>query len=189
MYQRVSHHLLAGLLLLFLFVWPPVVRSMDSGQQRVDQEVVDSYVVSVWTWPEVLLTGEVYFSVNVTTEAGQPALDRDVFVTMMPVAEKGMPLAGIATTVDGNNSHHGNFHGDAHYGAIVTVPEAGQYEATVTIINPTGGEEEVSFIVEVDEPTSWLKFAIYFLVMATFVMGVSLSRESLATWRKFKVYS
>jgi hypothetical protein len=131
----------AAVALLLLLAASPLLA--NGGTVRVSQEVVGPYLVSVFTSPTPLRTGEVDVSVLVQDTVRQAIMDVPVFVEARPVGFAADRVRYEATRRQATNR--------LFKAAKFPVEEPGEWEIRVRV----GGEEggEVTFRVELTDPT------------------------------------
>jgi hypothetical protein len=135
--------LLAGglLVLAALVVAPPLLA--NGGTVRISREVVGPYLVSVFTSPTPLRTGEVDVSVLVQDAAAESVLDVAVMVQAIPVDADAQPIRVEATRQQATNK--------LFKAAKFDVRAEGVWELRVRVGGAEGGE--VSFQATLTDPT------------------------------------
>jgi hypothetical protein len=136
-----SRRALAAVVLLLLVVAAPLLA--NGGTVRVSREVVGPYLVSVFTSPTPLRTGEVDVSVLVQDTVREAVLDVPVVVEARPVGFEATPVRYEATRRQATNR--------LFKAAKFPITEPGDWDLSVRV----GGEEggEVAFRVALTDPT------------------------------------
>jgi hypothetical protein len=134
--RAVAAAVLSGLVLA-----PPLLA--NGGTVRISREAVGPYLVSVFTSPTPLRTGEVDVSVLVQDIERESVLDVPVFVEALPVAAEAEAVRHEATRQQATNK--------LFKAAKFDIPGEGVWELRVRV----GGEEggAVSFQAEFTNPT------------------------------------
>jgi hypothetical protein len=132
----------AGLLLLVALAEPVLA---NGGTVRVSREPVGPYLVSVFTSPTPLRTGEVDISVLVQDVERESILDVPIEVTATPLSTEASaaPIRHPATRAQATNK--------LFKAAKFDVGEAGEWEFGVHVGGADGGT--VSFRIELTNPT------------------------------------
>jgi hypothetical protein len=115
----------------------------NGGTVRISREAVGPYLVSVFTSPTPLRTGEVDVSVLVQDTVREAVLDVPVMVEARPVGFEAAPVRYEATRRQATNR--------LFKAAKFPLTEAGDWELRVRVGDEEGGE--VSFRVELTDPT------------------------------------
>jgi hypothetical protein len=136
-----SRRALVVVVLLLLVVAAPLLA--NGGTVRVSREVVGPYLVSVFTSPTPLRTGEVDVSVLVQDTVREAVLDVPVVVEARPVGFEAAPVRHEATRRQATNR--------LFKAAKFPITEPGDWDLAVRV----GGEEggEVAFRVALTDPT------------------------------------
>jgi hypothetical protein len=127
--------------LLLLLAAAPLLA--NGGTVRISREAVGPYLVSVFTSPTPLRTGEVDVSVLVQDTVREAVLDVPVMVEARPVGFDGAAVRYEATRRQATNR--------LFKAAKFPLTEAGDWELRVRVGDDEGGE--VSFRVELTDPT------------------------------------
>jgi hypothetical protein len=115
------------------------------GTARLVDEPVGPYRLYVWTRPEPIRVGTAHFTVGVFRRpAGsgedQPVLDADVSLVLLP-KDNDDGWRGPASREESVNK--------LYYEADVTIPETGEWQATVTVSGPGGsGSAQFDFVAQ-----------------------------------------
>jgi hypothetical protein len=136
---RLTALALAGALLLV--VVPPVLA--NGGTVRVSRQAVGPYLVSVFTSPTPMRTGEVDISVLVQDAGRESVLDVPVRVDAIPVGFQADSVRHPATREQATNK--------LFKAAKFDVREPGEWEFLVRVGGDEGGS--VRFVVELTDPT------------------------------------
>lgn len=143
MIRRRPRARLAGALfaLMALTLAPPLLA--NGGTVRISRADVGPYLVSVFTSPTPLRTGEIDVSVLVQDATAETVLDVPVIVAAVPVDADGRPVRMEATRQQATNK--------LFKAAKFDVRGEGVWEVRVRIGGPEGGE--VSFQATLTDPT------------------------------------
>lgn len=115
----------------------------NGGTVRISREVVGPYMVSVFTSPTPLRTGEIDVSVLVQDTARESVLDVTVTVEALPIGLDADPIRHPATRRQATNR--------LFKAAKFDIDEAGDWELRVQVGGAEGGA--VTFQVALTDPT------------------------------------
>lgn len=127
--------------LLLLVIGPPLLA--NGGTVRISREAVGTYLVSVFTSPTPLRTGEVDISVLVQDADRESVVDVPVWVEAVPVGINTTPVRHPATRQQATNK--------LFKAAKFDVTEPGEWEFVIRVGGDEGGA--TTFGVTLTEPT------------------------------------
>jgi hypothetical protein len=131
----------AATTLLLLLAAAPLLA--NGGTVRISREVVGAYLVSVFTSPTPLRTGEVDVSVLVQDTSREAVVDVPVAVRAVPVGFDAAPVRHEATRRQATNR--------LFKAAKFPINAPGEWELRVQVGGDAGGE--VAFSVVLTDPT------------------------------------
>jgi hypothetical protein len=122
------------------------------GTPRLVDEPVGPYRLYVWTKPDPIRVGTAHFTVGVFTrpagsDQDEPVLDASVGLDLVP-KRGGNGWRGEASQEESANK--------LYYEADVTIPDEGEWQATVTISGPAGSGSAQFSLVAAAPGISWL---------------------------------
>jgi hypothetical protein len=138
----------ACLLSLLVSALPAAAGAHGGGKQQLAAEPVGAYYVYVWTSPDPWQVGQAHTTVAVTkvldSQEETPATGLEVFVTYVYAGQSERVAAAEQTGVQAG-----------FYEADASVGEAGEWQVTVEVAGPQGGQVGFAEMVQPAAPFNW----------------------------------
>lgn len=155
---------MAGVILFMNTVSPALAHS-GGGVARVEEAMVGSAMVSVWTYPGILRPGALDIIVSVTEpETQRPIFDANVQAQATPLWGSLDPISDqAAISTDPADLFA--------YETSLPIVEEGPYQITVTITESDGTTGEVTFNLGIKTPVLFQAFVIGFGLVCLVSVG------------------
>jgi len=174
-------------LALFLAFGLALTISVQAGLAHGDpssvaiQQKVGPYAVTVFTSSNVNEQTHLHLSATVNHPTTNiPVWATKVYFHIAPIHSGGHVGENIMV-VEASQGDPGN--GFMHEVSL-TLPSTGQYEVTVIVRDPIGQGGQVSFDVNVQAVTIWLKIIIYSLLVLSVTSLLWLVKEGFTVWTR-----
>ncbi|RIK43082.1 MAG: hypothetical protein DCC55_06760 [Chloroflexi bacterium] len=172
---RVCSIFLAGVIMALLSALAQPVRA--HGEDRMLQGAniaAGEFLLTVWTAPARLRTGEIHIETTVFDRNGNPDEQCVVQVALTPLDRTGPPLTALSFPVAGAEAGLRE--------AAFTVTEPGRYRVETTIFDNTGAAGLAAFEVEITPVPRLIQAGIYLLLGASILAGVWMLRNGIDVW-------
>lgn len=152
----------------------PIAAHSDNAVLRLSNVTAGPFILNVWTYPSVLVTGAIHFSVSVLDSAsGNPLPATAVYVEVTSLEGPSQtPLFKSRALLDFQSLLHE---------AYLDIQEPGKYKVTIQVAASSDEQGEVSFDLNVLSATYYQMMIIAFMIM-TVIVSVWFIREGFRTW-------
>lgn len=175
-HRRIWSFVLLGTATLLLIVGQtePVLAHANDRALQGENIAAGPYLLTVWTAPARLRTGEIHVETMVFDREGNPDRKCAVYVTLTPLGSAlpalnvlSVPLSGVMEGV-----RQAAFH----------ITQPGRYQVEAAVVDGTGEGGRAIFEVEIIQVPAVVHVLIYLLMAGSIVVGIWMLRRGITLW-------
>lgn len=172
--RRILKPLFLLYVLVLLLAFRPVAAHSEDAVLQLANAPAGPFILNAWTYPALLRTGAIHFSVSTLEAAGgKPVPTAAVFVQATPRDEHGHAVlaTGLAVLEPTSQLHEVDL--------VIQTP--GYYQVTVQAADASGRQGQATFEIEVVSATAY-KVLIVVLSVQAGLFTLWLGKEGIRTW-------